>query len=671
MKYRTRPGRDICSLEELFVKHLGLTVPIVPQTSSYSNKHTFNRIFFAQPTDNIDDIDMVLSFSIFDESKYDELRKEALSATSPLYYIIHPDENYLTGTKLNVLFSNLANKNYTGKEQPPAIRFLLNAIDYRKLCNRISLLIENKVKEHKQFATEIESYISSILALDSILTDYCSIFKCNTPEEYISVFLLYALFDEINFDVYAKAFSTEKDNVQNQTNEDINNPHFQKIMNDIRQNNRLQKLSTCVLIVLNTIMMFIMLFVVTSVKKIVNTGDNSESFFYVTMLCMSIILTVLRIIPFLLHQRHAELVLFLDHSIMPEEQATFRVSYNRFQNCSSSSIRIQNNRNMIALLFVLFCIFYIILSFMNNSFPILVGLIAATLAAFLVIDNTVHDFYSYRRYDKRFSSKTEGKGSSSISGLAKMCRWDYDTQMDEFKHTEYNRPTNYSVDCIRHIYNQVVDYSSYTWRTLTVFILTISSIGVFSAIMKMTNVAPGYFKIPKCFTDSSVYAIIIVATGMLNILTLLVAGYHFQKIAEFSYFSGSSYPDSAKSLTLFRRNIYSGNVPDSSIARGLYNYNFYLFEKNTPIEDIYPQDDRYLISHIIYQKTHLIKVVSLCLIISYFCFAVWHTGCLENAFAILVFIVLCILFTYIIYPIWKEKRVKKEIKRQITYNKDI
>ena len=65
MKYRTRPAEHICSLEELFTEHLGLNIPIVPQTSSYSNKHTFSQLFFSQNPNQYDDIDKIMSFSVF------------------------------------------------------------------------------------------------------------------------------------------------------------------------------------------------------------------------------------------------------------------------------------------------------------------------------------------------------------------------------------------------------------------------------------------------------------------------------------------------------------------------------------------------------------------------------------------------------------------------------
>ena len=102
MKYRTRPAEHICSLEELFTEHLGLNIPIVPQTSSYSNKHTFSQLFFSQNPNQYDDIDKIMSFSVFKDADIEQLKKDADSAQKPLYYLIHPDESYPTGTKLSV-----------------------------------------------------------------------------------------------------------------------------------------------------------------------------------------------------------------------------------------------------------------------------------------------------------------------------------------------------------------------------------------------------------------------------------------------------------------------------------------------------------------------------------------------------------------------------------------
>lgn len=127
MKYRTRPSSDICSLEEFFTGYLGLQVPIVPQTASFSNKHTVSRLFLSQTFDQYADIDEIFANSVFKDSELDRLKCEVNSVLKPIHYIVYPNENFPTGSKLSVLFSNIANKNYTGKEQAPDVRSLLHS----------------------------------------------------------------------------------------------------------------------------------------------------------------------------------------------------------------------------------------------------------------------------------------------------------------------------------------------------------------------------------------------------------------------------------------------------------------------------------------------------------------------------------------------------------------
>ena len=104
MNYRTRPAENVYSLEELFIKYLGLDIPIVPQTSSYSNKHTFSQLFFTRNSNQSDDIDVILSYSVFKESSIDELKKVASSPKLPLYYLIHPNESLSYRTEAWIVF---------------------------------------------------------------------------------------------------------------------------------------------------------------------------------------------------------------------------------------------------------------------------------------------------------------------------------------------------------------------------------------------------------------------------------------------------------------------------------------------------------------------------------------------------------------------------------------
>ncbi len=665
MNYRTRPADHICSLEELFIEHLGLDIPIVPQTSSFSNKHTFSHLFFTQNPSQYDDIDDILAHSVFKDSDINRLKKDAVSSRMPLYYLIHPDESYPTGTKLSVFFSNLANKNYTGNEQPPAIRELLNSIDYDKLCAHLAGLIDFRCNTNADFITELQSYLSNILATDSMLTHYCTLFRCTSPSEYLATFLLYALFDDVNFPPYASAIALAKSSEQKKpanSTLDLNNPHFQKLMNDARRVNSLQSFTTYTLIVLYSIQMLATIFSSVLISSYDETSIKG-TLFSIVMLCTSIILTALRFIPFSLHKKYSDLSLVLEHSVLDEKNNTYSITYNHFQNCSESFNAIQRNRRLIITLFCMAGVFYVVLSFVFKSFPLLVSLVSLSFGGVMLIDNVLYDHTAYKKYDAYFSDPDSGHIPSSGCGMARMCSWDYDPRMDSFRHASYNRLTNYSEDCIRHIYDQVSDHSKYSWYTLTAFIITLSSIGVIAEIMQLVKPDFKYFRMPTASTLYSVSMILILLNGVLNILILLRARSHYQKMADFSFYAGNPDTDNLAVRHLFRHHLYAGNISELAIARGIYNYNFCMFEQGTCTSDIQPPDDRYHPMYIVNQKIHLITDVALCIFVAYFSMAVWHANNLHNIILLPVLAAIYAIWTFLLYPVIKYKSIKKYIHR--------
>lgn len=670
MKYRTRLTDDICSLEELFTGYLGLSVPVVPQTGSYSNKHTINRLFFSRNIQQCSNIDEILSYSVFKDSEYDRLKAQAVLASKPLYYMIHPDENFPTGSKLSVLFSNIANKNFTGKEQAPDVRMLLHAVDYDKLCTRISFLIDRKSADSEDAITNIEAYISKVLTADSELTRYCSIFHCAAPCEYLATFLLYSFFDDINFVEYANEVSVSRPDVEQLrkggpklNGTQLNNPHFQNLMNEARHVGRLQAFATYTFITLYSVQMLCA--IISTVWFDTDLSqDKGSILFGIGMLSLSIILTAMRFIPFSLHRRYSGLSLLLEHSALDEDRMTYSVTYNNFQNCSKSFNRIQRGRHRLITCFCLLSACYIALSFAAVSFPLLVALVAVTFAVVLLIDSVSHDIVTYRRYDAYFRPDgMTGGHPSARSGLARICSWDYDVNMNEFRHTQYDRLTNYSEDCIRHIYNQVVDTSTYTWATLTAFIVTLSSIGVLAEIMQLAFPDLEYFRMPSPHMLYYVTMGLILINGVINIIMLLQGRTHYQKMSEFSYYAGNPSSDGAEASELFRRNLYSGSISDLEVARGIYNYDMCLFEEGTASDDIQPQDDRYHLMYILKQKTHLITDVALCFLVAYFSMAVWHTNNPKNALAIPFFTAIYAAYTFALYPALKTHSVIKELQR--------
>lgn len=665
MKYRTRPAEHICSLEELFTEHLGLNIPIVPQTSSYSNKHTFSQLFFSQNPNQYDDIDKIMSFSVFKDADIERLKKDADSAQKPLYYLIHPDESYPTGTKLSVFFSNMANKNFSGNEQPLPIRALLNAIDYDKLCAHLDNLIETRGALDSDFIVSLQSYLSNVLSTDNQLTHYCSLFKCTSPSEYLATILLYALFDDVNFPAYASEVAITRNIKEPKVAHpvtDLNNPHFQKLMNDARRVDKLQAFATYTLIVLYSVQMLATIFSSTWISSYEATSTKG-TLFSIVMLCASIILTALRFIPFSLHKKYSELSLILEHSVLDENSNTYSITYNHFQNCSRSFNDIQQGRRVIITLFCMMSILYIVVSFVFNSFPLLVALVSLSFGGVMLIDSMVHDHITYKRYDAFFSSDLPGHVPASRFGVARMCSWDYDSRLNSFRHTSYNKLTNYSEDCIRHIYDQVADSSKYSWATLTAFIVTLSSIGVIAEILQLVNPDLEYFRMPNASMLYSVTMILILLNGVLNILILLRARSHYHKMAEFSFYAGNPDSDNYEVTTLFRHNLYAGSISELAIARGIYNYNLCQFEQSLSTSDIQPPDDRYHPMYIVNQKLHLITDVALCIFVAYLSMAVWHSNNLRNLIGLPILVAVYALWTFAMYPLFKYRKIKSSIRK--------
>lgn len=287
----------------------------------------------------------------------------------------------------------------------------------------------------------------------------------------------------------------------------------------------------------------------------------------------------------------------------------------------------------------------------------------------MLIDSMLYDHITYKKYDSYFSDQTSGHTPSSGYGVARMCSWDYDPKLDSFRHTGYNRLTNYSEDCIRHIYDQVSDCSRYSWATLTAFIITLSSLGVIAEILQLVKPDFGYFRMPTASMLYSVSMILILLNGILNILILLRARTHYQKIADFSFYAGNPDSDNRAVSQLFRHHMYAGNISDLAIARGIYNYNFCMFENGICTSDIQPPDDRYHPMYIVKQKIHLITDVALCILVAYFSMAVWHTNSLSNIIVLPILVIVYVVYTFLLYPALKYRKIKHNIRKLLNEQK--
>lgn len=342
---------------------------------------------------------------------------------------------------------------------------------------------------------------------------------------------------------------------------------------------------------------------------------------------------------------------------------TYSVTYEHFQNCSRLFLSATERRRHLTALFCGLAAFYIPLSFAADSFPLFAALVSATYGIMLVVDSVCGDISAYRSYDFLCSGAADMSGARAASGLAHICAWDYSPELGGFRHDEYYRTASYSADCIRHIFNEVAVSSKHAWTALTAFIIALSSVAAAAEIVQLLLPELRYFR----FTDTSALyytvMILLLLSGIVNIFTLLESGAHYRKIAEYEYYAGKSGVESASLSAIFRKGLYSGHISDLDISRGVYNYNFCRFEHGESVESIQPPDDRYHLMYICRRKLQLMTSFFVYFIIAYFSIAVWHTGRLQNAWSILVFLAAYVIWTFVLYPPIKRAHVRKLIRR--------
>lgn len=168
---------------------------------------------------------------------------------------------------------------------------------------------------------------------------------------------------------------------------------------------------------------------------------------------------------------------------------------------------------------------------------------------------------------------------------------------------------------------------------------------------------------PNASMLHSVTMILILLNGVLNILILLRARSHYQKMAEFSFYAGNPDSDNYEVTTLFRHNLYAGSISELAIARGIYNYNLCQFEQSLSTSDIQPPDDRYHPMYIVNQKLHLITDVALCIFVAYLSMAVWHSNNLRNLIGLPILVAVYALWTFAMYPLFKYRKIKSSIRK--------
>lgn len=657
MNYRNEIAVGILSLENVFIKYLMLDIPTVPQTGSPSNKHTFNALFFTKqgnPDTPMSEQDYLLN-SVFNDSfinsALDELNDKEL-----LYYIIHLDCNFPTGSKLSALFSNLANKNHSGKEQPPAIRKLLHGIDFAKLCSHIANMIQYAQKTNIEIDKNLRQYISAVLQNDTILAEYTVKANCNTSSEYLSWFLLYALFDTANFKIYFEKYMTTPATLPNMILDDYSG--FDS--NTFKVYKRIYfyyNLTTIALVALYGIQ--ICCLAIPFAGNFSLKSNNAHFLtFSIIMLSVSIFLIMLRYIPFYFARLTTSLRMELldmhpnEYSISKEDKQYV------FNDISKSFTSIWNIRRVMIGILIACSAFSFFMSFKENSFPLFFVYMLIIVILFILVDHIAHSNVTYKKYNNAFGYQGYSSITSVFWGRTKMLSWDYNRKTNRFEHTQDYKFDQHSDECLRYIMYQVVDEEKLIWTITGIVLHIMNIVSLLIGIIQFILPIRSYFRIP-IDTYYSVFCIIfILINGILNIFMLLNSQKHYTKIGYFRYYSSRSSANKVFIQQVFKDNYINGTITETHILRGIYNYCQNKFENGTPIEDIYPLADRVTIQNILY-TSHRRNFIILIIINIIVIFTAWHTNSMSVFITTPVSIAIYLLITFVILPTTYKRHIIK------------
>jgi hypothetical protein len=665
MNYRTSPGENIASLEETFIRCFQLNIPTVPQTGSPSNKHTFHALFVSHNSNhgkkiNIDNDDQtLLANSVFTDEFISETVKKGLSDADTLYYIIHPDRNFPTGSKHSALLSNMSNKNFSGKEQPPVIRKLLKNIDYNKMAAHIENLIEENKAASPDMERNLRIYIDTLLSTELSLADYCTALNCHTVADYLTCILLYALFDDINFKEYVNGHRDliKTTNTAKQASS-VRDEDSVPLIEEFRKSSFISKVTTYLLIALYVIQI-ICLTIPLAHSDMLNQGDKSFILFCIIMLSISWMLITLRILPFYFAQNTSRLQLALEYSLIHNYTEPLK----KFKNNSPSYSSIHKNRKLLLYILDISVVFFLGLSIAFNSLPLLAAGYAATIAVLLMIDHIFHDIHALREYDKNTMPASSTAAPAVYRGMAKLYAWDYNEKTCDFKHRNIYESAMYSPTCMKYIFNEVVDRYNSLMKNSFAILTTTNIVAIIAGIFQYIFPMHKYFRLPNT-TSFLIFSIgWIFINGIANIIILLKTDSIFNTITRFTYYSNDYNAHEKGIRNEFTRAYVGGIITDIDICRGVYNYCYARFDQGIPVDRINPTDDRMLYIHKnISTRVHF-RLIGILLLLAYFCVFIWHFHSMAGLIILPALILIYVGLTCFIFPYVDRKLVISEIEK--------
>lgn len=674
MNYRNRISPNIPPLESIFIEYLRADTHCHESSKIPSNRRTIYYLLFNQEMlpENPDE-KKILQHSILKDSFLEKLYAIDLTDEKQyneplLYYIIHRNEPFPTNSKYSQFLSNMFQKNFTGKGQPPQVRAILNAIDIHKLRQYINLMIQRQAKITPDITIWLAAYIKKILHAEPKLPEIVDFSESSSLSEQLSWILLYSLFDEISFENYFHYNTpSSKSHIENfhakQGSQNPDSSFVQKKYNYINSISKkcrsaifYSKFSTYLLLSVTAIQMvcFIIPFFLFEYQSVTN---QKFLLFCILMLIVAVFLFILRYIPYYFSQKAAKYKIFLDNY---EENLSFvfpTLDYYSLTPIDSYDARRKKLRRI--LLYILFSswIISILISLYLNSFPILCAGLLISFALFLHSEHILNFILNSKDYHRLFANPKPPSKTSALTGLAMRFSWDYDVKSHAFLHKKIS-PQNHSIACIRLIFYSHADRQEYLWTSYTIFSLLLNSIVLLISIIQFRLPFNSYFR----FSDPKYFSIFcmawIIFSDFVYITLLLQTNQHYNTLMEYiNYSSNTSLKDEFLKRA-YQKAYYNGRIANIDISRGVFLYNCSKWEQKLSSTSIYPIDDRELVIHRYYDKLERLTLSAIAFYLAYLCIIVWHFHILSGLWSIPIILTIYPLFAFKLLP-WLDQLFMK------------
>lgn len=611
---------------------------------------------------------MILQHSVFQDTFIANLLRVDLSSDTQyenplLYYIMHRSEPFPTGSKYSQYLSNLFQKNYSGKSQPPQIRMLLSAIDFKKLSNRIQTLSS---LSPVTVTEPLQNYLQSVTVLEPQLLSLFTEYHMDALSDRFSLVLLYALFDETSLQNYLSDMGDSAEpkpmmppSANYYTDSDPSLPKKYRRLHTQYLVSIITLIGLTVLQMLGLIMPFIIQ------RAWENTAYNNTFLAYlILMLIISIALFSLRRIPYSLAKQAAgcRLALMPDNDILLDDSIPH---YHRFHNNSHHFTTMKFKKRLGMYLEGIFWLLSAIAALLLNSFPLFIAGAAITLIIYLECDHLLNRQYAIL-YDEHYPSAQAHPAHKGkvASGEAKIYSWDYDPVSNDFRHHRIKELPDCSADSIRHIFYSRIDRYQYQWTIAGVILTTLNVFTIIIGVLQFLFPLSVFIRIENQIWFLFFCLILLISTEIYYIILLLRTEERFNMEAKLSYYCSDAPLSDHFIKNVFRSLYVQGTLKNVDIGHGLYHYNCYMYENGLQVTDL-PEDDRMIVIHRYYDAVRRVSLDFLFFAIAYFCIFVWHLGWIPALWGLPVIAVIYIVFAFWLFPQWDAALMRHKIRKYV------